>query len=75
MLEDLIHHAAHHVDRNREADAVGAERLRKHGRVDADQLSVGVDERAAGVAEIDRRVGLNEVLEIRDAEPTAARWR
>ena len=63
---------AHHIHWNREADAVGAQGLRQHGGVDADQLSIGVDERAAGVAEIDRRVGLNEVLEIRDAEPSAA---
>ena len=67
MLEDLIHHAAHQVHRNREADAVGAEVLRQHRRVDADQLALGVDERAAGIAEIDGGIGLNEILEIRDA--------
>ena len=64
MLEDLIHHAAHHVHRDREADAVGAEVLREHGGVDADQLAVRVDQRAAGIAEIDGGIGLDEILEI-----------
>ena len=72
MLEDLIHDATDHVHRDREADAVRAERLRQDGRVDADQLAVGVDERAAGIAEIDGGVGLNEIFEIRDAEPAAS---
>ena len=31
-----------------------------------------VDERAAGIAEIDGGIGLDEILEIRDAEPAAA---
>jgi hypothetical protein len=53
VREDLIHHAAHHVHGNREADAVGAEVLREHRRVDADQLALGVDEGSAGIAEID----------------------
>ena len=36
---------------------------------------LGVDQRAARVAEVDRRVGLDEVLERGDAELLAARWR
>ena len=43
-----------------------------HRAVDADQLAVAVDERAAGIAEVDRGVGLDEVLERRDAELAAA---
>ena len=31
-----------------------------------------IDERAAGIAEIDGSIGLNEILEIRDAEAAAA---
>ena len=72
VREDLVHHAAHHVHRNREADAVGAKVLRQHRGVDADQLALRVDERAAGIAEIDGGIGLDEILEIRDAEPAAA---
>src|SRR5690349_3729922 len=72
MRQDLIHHSAHHVYWNREADAVGAERLRQYGGVDADQFAFGIDERAAGVAEVDGGIGLNEIFEIRDAESAAA---
>ena len=39
VREDLIHHAAHHVHRDREADALDAEVLRQHRGVDADQLA------------------------------------
>lgn len=48
------------VDRNGEPDV-----LREPGdrRVDSDDLGLDVDERPAGIAEVDRRVGLDEVLE------------
>ena len=51
-----------HVRRDGEADPDVAVRARQDLRVDADQLALGVHERAAGVAVIDRRVGLQEVL-------------
>jgi hypothetical protein len=47
------------VDRDREADPLGAG---PHGDVDPDHLPVDVEERPAGVARIDARVGLDEVL-------------
>src|SRR5258708_7820638 len=53
-------HAAHHVHGNREADALRAAGAREDRGVDADQAAVDVDQRAAGVARIDRRVGLDE---------------
>ncbi len=43
------------------------------GGIDPDQLTAGVDERAAGVAGIDRRIGLDEVLESGPAESAARR--
>ena len=58
-----IHHVARHVRRNRKTDPDVAVRGRQDLRVDADQLALRVDERAAGVAVVDRRVGLQEVLE------------
>ena len=63
-------------DRNREADADVAVVARQNLRVDADQLAFGVDERAAGVAVVDRRVGLQEVLvaAVADGRSTAP-WR
>src|SRR5438876_497790 len=58
----LIHHVLRHVRRNREADADVAVVAREDLRVDPDQLALRVDERAARVAVVDRRVGLEEVL-------------
>ena len=54
------------VDRDREADTSGLRRThascgREDGRVDADKSALLIDERATGVAGIDRGVGLNEV--------------
>ena len=46
------------IDRDGEAQTLA----RKHGRVHADHLAGGVDERAARVARVDRRVGLNDVV-------------
>ena len=48
------------ADRDREADAAGK---RHDGARDADDASVGVDERAAGVARVDGRVHLNQIGE------------
>ncbi len=55
-----LQHRAHQGGRNREADPDRAARLREDGGVDADQLAVEIDERAARIARIDRRVGLDE---------------
>src|SRR5690606_15359233 len=68
VLQNLIHDAAHHVDWDREADAVGPERLRKNRRVDPDELAFRIDERSARISEVDGGIGLDEILEIRDAE-------
>jgi hypothetical protein len=64
---------ARHVARDREADALVAARAREDRGVDADQLAAQVDERAAGVAGVDRRVGLDEVLVLGDVESAAGR--
>ena len=46
--EDLFHHAAHQVDRNRKTDTFRPSiRAIEHGRIDADQITVRVDEGAA----------------------------
>ena len=54
------------------ADALVAGGLRVDRGVDADDLAIHVDQRAAGVAGIDRRIGLDEVLEL--ALRARARW-
>src|ERR1700749_595513 len=65
----LLHHAAGHVRGDGEAYAYAAARRREYLRVDADELGAHVDERAAGVALIDRGVRLEEVLEAAVAQP------
>ena len=50
------------IDRHGKADAAG---LAADRRVDADDLAAAVDQRAAAVAEIDRGVGLDVVVEAR----------
>ncbi len=49
---------------NGEADAVRAAAAREDGRVDADQLAIHVHQRTAGIARIDRGIGLDEDAEI-----------
>ena len=72
VADDLLEHVARERDRDREADAQRAARLREDRAVDADQIARRVDQRAAGVAGIDRGVGLDEILEPVDAEMVAA---
>ena len=75
ILPQVVHDVLGHVGRDREADADVAARLRNDLRVDADQLSLGVDERAAGVAMVDGRVGLQEVLVAAAADASSGPWR
>ena len=60
-LLELRQEALGGVDRRGEADALRA--AAADGGVDADDLAVDVEQRAAGVAEVDGGVGLDEVLE------------
>ena len=72
VRQDLFHHAAHQIDGNRKADAFGsAVGTIEHRGVDAHQIAVCIDERAAGISQIDRGVRLNEVLECGEAQLTA----
>ncbi len=73
MRDDIGEHAAHHVDRDREADAFHAEVLGDDRGVDADEGAARIDERPARVAKVDGRIRLDEVLQGRDAELLAAR--
>jgi hypothetical protein len=59
--------AFHHIDGNGEADADTAARTRIDRRIDADQPPVEIDERAARIARIDRRIRLNEESVVADA--------
>src|SRR3954454_4963953 len=68
-VEYLLSDATGLVDRNREAQADAAAALpgSRDRRVDADDLSVEVHQRAAGVALVDRGVGLQAVVDDRRA--------
>ncbi len=71
-LDQLLHDRADHVRGDREADADVAAGLRQDHRIDADQVAVEPDQRAAGIARIDRGIGLDEVLEAVAADARAA---
>src|SRR3989454_2134433 len=60
LVEQLGVNLARHVRRDGEADARAA---RDDRRVDADDLALHVHQRSAGVARVDRGVGLDEVVE------------
>ena len=62
VLDQLVHDAFDHVDRDGEADADVAAAARQDGGVDAHQFAAQIHQRAAGIAGIDGGVGLDEVL-------------
>ncbi len=71
--ENLVHVMARHVDRDCESDSLVAARItRENGGIDADQMAFVIDQRAARVARIDRRVRLNKVFDLLDSEVPAA---
>jgi len=75
FLHDALEHDLGHRHGDGEADAHAAARARIDRGVDAQQVAVDVDQRAARVAGVDGRVGLDEVLEVVDAELVAAQRR
>ena len=50
------------LDGNGKADADAAARRREDRGIDADDIAVHVEQRTAGIAAIDRRVGLDEIV-------------
>src|SRR5207245_283644 len=69
VLHDLLGGATREVRRDREADA-GAPT--DDHRVDGEDATVEIAERAARVSRVDARVGLQVVLDLVHAETTAA---
>ncbi len=67
MIEQLAHHPFAAINRNRKADALIAAAVGSNCRVDTDDFAIQIDQRTAGIARIDRRVGLNKVLVVIDA--------
>ena len=72
MLDQVTHHFLGNGGGGGEADALPAAVRRKDGGVDADQVAAGINQRAAGVAPVNGRVGLDKVLKGGDAQVAAA---
>ncbi len=72
VLDQALHDRARHVRRNRETDAHIAAAARENSGIDADELAARVDQRTARVAGIDRRIRLDEIFVVRDADVGAA---
>jgi len=67
-LHDLGGDNARDVDRNGKAHAkIGVGRA-DEGGIDADEVALQVDERAARIPGIERGVGLDEILELLDSD-------
>ena len=75
LADDLVHDLLHDGDGDGKADAQRATAARIDGGVDAQQLAACIHQRAARVARVDGRVGLDEVLEGVDAQLRAAQRR
>jgi len=61
-LPELIDDAGNRLGRYRKAEADRAAGRRNDQRVDADHIALEVEQRTAGIAAIDRRVGLDVVV-------------
>ena len=64
LADQLGNDAVHHLGRYRKADAGIGAGGREDRRVDADETAGGIEERAAGIARIDRRIGLDDIGEL-----------
>ncbi len=72
MLNHHVHDVTGHVDGDGEADAdIPAGTAENRGRY-ADQAAFYINERAPGIAGIDRGIGLDEILIIGDAKAAPA---
>src|SRR3954465_14797126 len=78
VLDQLVDDAPGQVARDRKSDPLVAAStlavwtLADYSRVDADQLAARVDEPAARISRIDRRIGLNEIFVLRKTDVGAA---
>ena len=61
-LDEAGHHPLAEVRGDGESDALIATRAAENLAVDADETTLGIDERAAGVAGVDGGIGLDEIL-------------
>src|SRR5262252_7052452 len=63
FFNDVVVDTNHRVDGERESDAFRTARAGRDHCVDANHFATDVEERAAAIAGVDRRIGLDEALE------------
>ena len=62
VFHQAVSDLRHHIGRHSESHALEAATAAENGGIDADEATIDVDERAAGVPGIDRGIGLDKVL-------------
>src|SRR5690606_18254486 len=70
LFTNRIGDVPYHVAGNRKADTLIASSARRDGRTNADDFAFQVHQRSAAIAGIDGRIGLNEVLVVRNTNAT-----
>ena len=68
VFDDGVHHLQGQFARNGKADALRATGLGENRGVDADQIAQRIDQGATGVAGVDRRIGLDKVFVVVQAQ-------
>src|SRR5690606_37821824 len=71
-FDNVADHPAYQIHGDGKTDALRAKLLCKYCGVDADEIAIGVDQRTAGIAEIDGSVGLDEVGKGHEPQAAAA---
>ena len=71
VLDNRLHDFHGQVDRNRKADALRTTGLGEDCGVDPGQVAVGIHQRAARVARVDRGIGLDKVFVVVQAQLVA----
>jgi hypothetical protein len=72
VSDDLLHQPRYHIGGNGETDADITAAGGDNRGVDPDQFTAQVDQRSAGVAGVDRSIGLDEILITLNAQARAA---
>ena len=69
----MLRHGPHKIDRDRETKAGESAAAAENRGIDADHAAVRVEQRSAGIAGIDRRIGLDEILKRPETDTAAQR--
>ena len=72
IVDQPVHHVARHVYRHGKSNTLETSTATQNGSVYPHEPALGIDERAAGVSGIDRRIGLDEIFVRTNAEAAAA---